>query len=63
MIPVCDTKIWGNEVKYLQDCVETGWFSSLGKYVRLFEEKFSGLVGCKRAVGVNSGTDALLKKR
>lgn len=59
MIPVCGTKIWGNELKYLTDCVETGWFSSLGKYVRLFEETFSSKIGTKYACACSSGTSGL----
>ena len=31
----------------------------LGPDVKLFEEKFASLIGCQRAIGVNSGTDAL----
>lgn len=59
MIPVSGTKIWGNELKYLQECVETGWFSSLGKYVTLFEEAFVEKIGCKHAIACSNGTAGL----
>ena len=59
MIPVCGTKIWGNELKYLKDCVETGWFSSLGKYVGLFEKEFSSAIGMKYGIACSNGTAGL----
>lgn len=59
MIPVCGTKIWGNELKYLKDCVESGWFSSLGPYVRRFEDAFAGIIGTKHALACSSGTAGL----
>jgi dTDP-3-amino-2,3,6-trideoxy-4-keto-D-glucose/dTDP-3-amino-3,4,6-trideoxy-alpha-D-glucose/dTDP-2,6-dideoxy-D-kanosamine transaminase len=43
----------------MQRHIETSTFI-LGPDVKLFEDKFAGLVGCKHAVGVNSGTDALV---
>jgi perosamine synthetase len=41
------------------DCLKTGWISSIGKYVSLFEKKFSQYVKSKNAVAVSSGTTAL----
>ncbi|HMK36119.1 MAG TPA: DegT/DnrJ/EryC1/StrS family aminotransferase [Desulfomonilaceae bacterium] len=41
MIPVCEPLLDGREMKYVQDCIETNWISSAGKYISLFEEKFS----------------------
>lgn len=49
----------GNEWRYLKDCLDTGWVSSVGKYVDLFEEKLAGYAGVKRAVAVVNGTAAL----
>ena len=37
-IPVCEPYLNGNEKKYVADCMETGWISSSGKYVKAFEE-------------------------
>ncbi len=41
MISVCGIKIWGNEKKYLNACVDTGWFSPLGPFVKKFEALFA----------------------
>ena len=47
-------ELWSNLKKF----VSTGDFT-LGKELKLFENKFSKLIGTKYAVGVNSGTDAI----
>lgn len=47
------------EVKYVTDCVKTGWVSSVGAYVTRFEEDLAKFVGVKRAVAVVNGTAAL----
>jgi perosamine synthetase len=59
MIPVCEPFLNGNELKYVQDAVETGWISSAGKYVTAFEEQFAAYCGCKYGVAVCNGTVAL----
>jgi len=59
MIPVCQPYLNGNELKYVDDAVRTGWISSSGKYVRAFEEAFAEYCGVKYAVGVCNGTVAL----
>jgi len=59
MIPVCEPYLNGNELKYVNDAVRTGWISSSGKYVKAFEEAFADYCGAKYAVGVCNGTVAL----
>lgn len=54
-IPVLD----GNEKKYLSECIETGWISSEGPFVRRFEKEFADYIGCKYAVAVTNGTTAI----
>ena len=49
----------GNELKYLTDCINTGWISSIGKYVNLFEKKFSDFSKIKNCLPVSNGTTAL----
>jgi perosamine synthetase len=49
----------GNEWLYVRECLDTGWVSSIGKYVDLFEEKLAEFTGVKRAVAVVNGTAAL----
>lgn len=58
-IPVCEPVLEGNELLYIQDCIETGWISSTGKYVQLFEEKFAEFTKSNYAVGVTNGTVAI----
>ncbi|MDD5021348.1 MAG: DegT/DnrJ/EryC1/StrS family aminotransferase [Endomicrobiaceae bacterium] len=58
-IPVCNAYLAGNEKKYVDDCLNTGWISSAGKYVSEFEKAFAKYCGCKYAVSVTSGTTAL----
>lgn len=49
----------GNEWKYVKECLDTGWVSSVGKYVDRFEEMLAEITGVKRAVAVVNGTSAL----
>ncbi len=58
-IPVCEPTLFGNELKYVTDAVQTGWISSAGKYVTEFEQKFAEYCGCKYGVAVCNGTVAL----
>ncbi len=36
-IPVAQPFLGGNEAKYVNDCLDTGWVSSIGRYVEEFE--------------------------
>ena len=58
-IPVNEPDLSGNEKKYLLECLETGWISSEGPFVKRFEENFSQRVGRKYGVAVSNGTAAL----
>ena len=58
-IPVCEPFFNGNEKKYVEDCMNTGWVSSSGKYVNEFEQKFAQYCDVKYAVAVCNGTVAL----
>jgi len=59
MIPVNTPTLLGNEKKYLLECIESGWISSEGPFVKQFEEMFSARVGRKYGIAVSSGTAAL----
>lgn len=59
MIPVAEPNLEGNELKYVEDCIKTGWISSIGEYVTRFEEGFSRYCGVKHGVAVANGTVAL----
>jgi len=58
-IPVNVPLLNGNEKKYLDECVDTGWISSEGPFVRKFEEQFAKYVNKKHAISVTSGSTAL----
>ncbi|HEY3389504.1 MAG TPA: LegC family aminotransferase [Prolixibacteraceae bacterium] len=49
----------GNEKKYLNECIDSTFVSSIGKFVDLFEEKLADYTGAKRAVVCVNGTSAL----
>ena len=49
----------GNEWAYVKDCLDTGWVSSVGRYVDRFEQMLAEFTGVRRAVAVVSGTAAL----
>lgn len=59
MIPVNEPLLDGNEKKYLLECIETGWISSEGPFIKRFEDEFASLVNRKHAVAVANGTAAL----
>ena len=48
-----------NSLKYLKDCIETGWVSSSGEFVKRFEQKICEYTKAKYCVAVASGTVAL----
>ncbi len=58
-IPVANPLMEGNEKKYVAECMDSGWISSAGKYVGLFEEKFAEYCGAKHAIACCNGTVAL----
>jgi perosamine synthetase len=58
-IPLCTPAIRGNEWKYVKECLDTTWVSSVGAYVEKFERAVADVVGSKYAVATSSGTAAL----
>ena len=58
-IPLHEPNFSGNENKYVSECVNTGWVSSVGKFVDSFEKNLAEYTGVKRAVAVVNGTSAL----
>lgn len=49
----------GNEWEYVKECLDTGWVSSVGKFVDRFESDLAAYTGVKHAVAVVNGTAAL----
>jgi perosamine synthetase len=57
--PVCETRLDGNERRYLLECLDSNWISSKGPFVERFERAFAEEAGCERAVACANGTVAL----
>lgn len=58
-IPVSMPDLSQEEMRFASDALQSTWISGNGKYIDMFEEKFSAKTGAKYAVGCNSGTSAL----
>ena len=59
MIPVNEPLLDGNEKKYLGECIDTGWISSDGPFVRRLERDFARRIGRRHGVAVCNGSAAL----
>jgi len=59
IIPLSEPEISGNEWKYVKECLDTGWVSSVGSYVEKFERVVADYVGSAHGVAVINGTSAL----
>jgi perosamine synthetase len=58
-IPVNEPLLGESEKRYLAECIETGWISSEGPFVKQFEEQLAATVGRKYGVAVTNGSAAL----
>ena len=58
-IPVCEPLIGDNVLPLVQECVETGWVSSEGRFIKEFEDKWAAYCGAAYGVAVSNGTTAL----
>ncbi len=58
-VPVNQPVITAEAKKYVAEAMESGWVSSAGKYIGLFEKSFADYVGVKHAIAVTNGTHAL----
>ena len=58
-IPLHEPKFLGNEKKYLNECIDSMFVSSVGKFVDELEEKIAKYTGAKYAVATINGTAAL----
>jgi aminotransferase in exopolysaccharide biosynthesis len=58
-IPLHAPVFRGNEKKYLEECIETTFVSSVGKFVDKFEDEIANYTGVKKAVSCVNGTNAL----
>ncbi|MET0463952.1 MAG: LegC family aminotransferase [Chitinophagaceae bacterium] len=59
LIPLSLPNMAGNEWKYVKDCLDSGWISSVGSYVNQFEQMVADFAGAKYGVAAVNGTAAL----
>ena len=57
--PVKEQLLNGNEKKYLDQCIDTGWISSEGPFVKRFEKEFASRMGRKYGIAVTNGSSAI----
>jgi len=57
--PVYQPNLSGNVKKYVNECIDSTWISSKGKFIKKFEDDFSEFVDIKYSAGVSNGTVAL----
>jgi len=58
-IPLHDPRFIGNEKKYMEECIDTNFVSSVGEFVGRFEKMCADYTGAKYAVAAMNGTSAL----
>lgn len=58
-IPIYQPTLTGNEKKYVNECLDSSWISSKGKFIPLFEQQFAIAVDSTHATAVCNGTIAL----
>lgn len=58
-IPVNEPLLNGNEKKYLNECIDTGWISSEGPFIKQFEEQLAARMGRNYGIAVSNGSVAL----
>lgn len=59
MIPLHEPRFNGNEKKYLNECIDSGFVSSVGEFVNKFEQEIAKFCGSKYAIATSNGTSAL----
>ena len=58
-IPLCVPELRGNEWRYVKECLDTGWVSSVGPFVNQLEQSVATYVGAAHGVAMSTGTAAL----
>lgn len=58
-VPLHEPRFSGNEKKYVQECIESTFVSSVGAFVDEFEKQFAKFTGSKYAIATVNGTAAL----
>jgi perosamine synthetase len=58
-IPVYKPSLTGKEKEYVNECLDTSWISSRGRFIPAFEEHFAAYTGISHAIAVSNGTVAI----
>ena len=58
-LPLNSPTFRGNEWKYIKECLDTAWVSSVGPFVTRFEREFAAFTGARHATATVNGTAAL----
>jgi len=58
-INLAQPDLGGRETEYVNECLSSGWISSIGHFIGEFESKFAEFVGVEHAIATNNGTTAL----
>ena len=58
-ISLSEPYLFGNEKKYINECIDSNWVSTAGYFVEKFEQEIAKFCNVKYAVSCNSGTSAL----
>ncbi|MBS1505284.1 MAG: DegT/DnrJ/EryC1/StrS family aminotransferase [Bacteroidetes bacterium] len=59
VVPVNTPLLSGNEKKYILECIDTGWISSEGEFIKQFETQFAAYIGMNHGIAVSNGSAAL----
>ncbi|ANV98001.1 aminotransferase DegT [Helicobacter enhydrae] len=59
VIPLHEPKFLGNEKKYLNACIDSGYVSSVGEFVNRLEKEIAKFCGSAYAIATTNGTSAL----
>lgn len=59
VIPVSRPSLTGNEVRYVNECLQSNWISSIGEFVDRFESQFAASCQSRHAIACCNGTVAL----
>ncbi len=58
-IPVYQPRLNGNEKKYVNECIDTSWISSKGKFINEFEQQFAKYININHVLALSNGTVAI----
>lgn len=58
-VPLHEPEFSANSNIYVNDCIDSGWVSSVGSYVTQFEQQLEKFTGADYAIATNNGTSAL----